>query len=269
MLSPLIKWTGSKRHVAQFLSTRFPEFDRFIVPFVGGGCILEYVTTEVVASDIVPQLIAVFDEVKSSPATLLSEYQKRHQAFAADPTFYYQVRDAFNSTKNFHDFYFLTRTCYNGLIRFNKKGGFNSPVQVQGDRKGIKPENLTHVLKQWQNILQKASFFCEDYFTTFSRVRSGDFVFLDPPYLGTKGQYYSQSFDYPTFFKYLDALSDKNIKWMLCLDHNLLDLEVVLPHSVRHIFHTPLQTSPFAKLKGRVRRAKDTVCVNYKLEKND
>ena len=41
--------------------------------------------------------------------------------------YYYTVRARFNQEHNPLDFLFLNRSCFNGMIRFNKSFGFNVP----------------------------------------------------------------------------------------------------------------------------------------------
>ena len=70
---------------------------------------------------------------------------------------YYQQREKLNSL-DFDDserpyiFYWITRTSFNGLIRYNPKGKFNSPFHVAG-RFGITPEELQSVFEAWGNVM--------------------------------------------------------------------------------------------------------------------
>ena len=50
--------------------------------------------------------------------------------------FYYEVRERFNETHEPLDFLFLNRSCFNGMIRFNRKGDFNVPF-------GHKPQRFS------------------------------------------------------------------------------------------------------------------------------
>ena len=49
-------------------------------------------------------------------------------------------------------------------------------------------------------------------------VKKGDFVFLDPPYGGTKSRYTQTPFDLDDFYNTLDMLNSKGVNWMLTFD---------------------------------------------------
>ena len=49
-------------------------------------------------------------------------------------------------------------------------------------------------------------------------INKGDFVFLDPPYGGTKSRYTQTPFDLDVFYNTLDMLNSKGVNWMLTFD---------------------------------------------------
>lgn len=119
-IKPLIKWSGSKRSKADQLASFIPSFRRYYEPFVGGGSLLYLVSPEdAVVGDSCKPLIDLWEAVKTFPERLASEYRYMWEALQEDNDFYYRVRDRFNEYQEPWDFLFLTRTCMNGLIRFN------------------------------------------------------------------------------------------------------------------------------------------------------
>lgn len=108
-------------------------------------------------------------------------------------TCYYEVRDRFNKNGSPLDFLFLNRSCFNGLIRFNRKGEFNVPF-------GHKPKRfskayITKITNQINNVSsvskeKKWRFVCQDFRETLSGLSENDFVYCDPPYLGRHTDYY-------------------------------------------------------------------------------
>ena len=127
-LNPVIKWSGSKRKVAVELSKKILSKDRYFEPFVGGGSMLPFRGVDKgIASDIIPELIVLWNEIKNNPEITASEYKVRWDKLQNDGHgAYYEIRHNFNKTKDPFDFLFLTRTCVNGLIRYNSNGDLDN-----------------------------------------------------------------------------------------------------------------------------------------------
>lgn len=214
----VIKWSGSKRLVAKQLSQYFSNCETYYEPFVGGGAMMPFArTNKGVASDIITELIDLWNAIKTNPLLVADEYKNRWEDLQEKgQEVYYQIRDSFNQTKNCFDFLFLTRTCVNGLIRYNNQGEFNNSFHLS--RPGINPETLRSQLLLWSKSIHKFNFHNIDYRECLSNVRSGDFVFLDPPYGGTKDRYTRTEFDLNDFYKELERLNSVGAKWLLTFD---------------------------------------------------
>lgn len=147
MLQPVIKWSGSKRSQAEEIIRYFPrEINTYYEPFCGGASVLNELlhgdikVIHYACSDINSDLINLWIEIKENPKTVISDYDalwhemndnvENTQIFKRH--FYEKIRDRFNTFRNPHDFLFLDRTCFNGLIRYNSKGLFNSPFHIVG-----------------------------------------------------------------------------------------------------------------------------------------
>lgn len=214
----VIKWSGSKRLVANQLSQYIPPCETYYEPFVGGGAMMPFAkANHGIAGDIIPELIDLWNNIKLSPLLVADEYENRWldlQRNGADV--YYQVRDRFNQTRNCFDFLFLTRTCVNGLIRYNSSGDFNNSFHLS--RPGINPNTLRKQLILWSRCIHRFDFRNIDYRTCLADVRNVDFVFLDPPYGGTKDRYTRIEFDLECFYAELERLNCIGAKWMLTFD---------------------------------------------------
>jgi len=217
-LPPVIKWPGSKRSIAPFLGHLFPEKARYFEPFVGGGAMLPFCQSPTAfASDIIPELIALWVAIRDAPQEVSDGYRERWLCRQRDGhTVYYAIRDRFNKGRDPIDFLFLSRTCVNGLIRFNRNGGFNN--SLHHTRPGIGPERLDEVLCCWSRAVQGVSFEACDYREALSQMREGDFAFLDPPYEATRGRYRPDAFDVEEFYEQLQRLNEIGAKWMLTYD---------------------------------------------------
>lgn len=215
-LHPVIKWTGSKRSQAEYIISKFPnEIDTYYEPFVGGASVLfrllhsNIKVKNYICGDVNMDLIALWNTIKNSPEDLIDHYLFMWRELNKDDdierrkNYFYEVRTRFNQTREPSDFLFLSRTCTNGLIRYNSKGKFNTSLHFS--RGGIKPESLTEIILDWHNKINNnnVEFVCEDYSNV--QPKSNDFVYLDPPYANTKGIYFGK-IDYEQFWSWLRNL---------------------------------------------------------------
>lgn len=240
MMQPVIKWTGSKRSQANTIVSYFPKtYNTYYEPFVGGGSILYAAQPKTsMCGDICKPLIDLWNEIKNNPKNLIdSYYENWNRLYHDGQDVYYEIRKRFNEHKNPCDFLFLTRTCVNGLIRFNSHNEFNNSFHLS--RHGIKPDKLEKIIYDWSQHIQNTIFISGGYDVTTSNVKQGDLIYLDPPYFHTKGQYYG-TIDYDKFISYLEQLNIKGVNYILSFDGIQGDsnLTVTIPKELykRHIF---------------------------------
>jgi len=250
-LQPVIKWSGSKQRIAPSLASLLPDAEHYYEPFVGGGAMLPFRTSQAaIAGDIVVELIGLWKAIRDEPATTAAEYEVRWSRLQHEGhTAYYAIRDSFNTTRNPHDLLFLTRTCVNGLVRFNSNHEFNN--SLHHTRPGISPTRLRKIIHQWSNVIQDVQFVAADYRETLSTVATSDLVFLDPPYAGTKGRYIPDEFDFDEFCKELQRLNTVGAKWVLTLDGTAGDrtYPTIVPSGLYKVrLGLPTGNSPFTKL---------------------
>lgn len=175
--SPL-KWAGGKRwlvpHIAQ---TWYPyQHSRLIEPFVGGMAVtLGLQPARALLNDTNPHLINFYKWLKQG-LTISIEMEN-------DQALYYNHRERFNQLirdANFQNeeaaslFYYLNRTGFNGLCRFNRSGEFNVPF---GKYKTI---NYIRDFAKYKPILAGWDI-CEGDFGAI-KIGSTDFIYADPPY---------------------------------------------------------------------------------------
>jgi DNA adenine methylase len=100
-----------------------------------------------------------------------------------DEVFYYDCRERFNdliSSQKYQNkeaaqlFYYLNRTGFNGLCRFNQKGCFNVPF---GKYKKI---NYKQDFSDYKSVFQNWSFYCSDFEKL--KIQTNSFIYADPPY---------------------------------------------------------------------------------------
>jgi DNA adenine methylase len=128
-----------------------------------------------VLSDVNKRLIETYAAVRASPEKVI-EYLA---SWPNSKEVYYRLRGEILHDKYARaaQFIFLNKTCWNGLYRVNKRGIFNVPF-ASHDRQIYDESNLLLA----SELLQKAELSTCEFEVSLSRVSTGDFVYLDPPY---------------------------------------------------------------------------------------
>lgn len=198
---PFVKWVGGKSQLLEQLEALLPvDFDKrqnitYIEPFVGGGAMLFYMLQahpnikSAVINDINSDLTTCYEVVKNSPKHLiesLSEIQEQYYSFLdeeARKDFFLACRDRFNTKsldkiENTTLFFFLNKTCFNGLYRVNKSGKFNVPFGRYSSPTICDAETILADSK----ILQKVEILTGDFEKTFNKINGETFFYFDPPY---------------------------------------------------------------------------------------
>ena len=198
---PFIKWVGGKTQLIEQLEALLPaDFEEwkevtYIEPFVGGGAMLFYMLRThaniqtAVINDINSDLTTCYKVVRNHPSELVESLQQIQAEYYALTTederkaFYMQRRDEFNTKsldplRNTTLFFFLNRTCFNGLYRVNKAGLFNVPFGRYDhpqicDAKTIYADSA---------LLQKVEIFTGDYQQIFPFAQGKTLFYFDPPY---------------------------------------------------------------------------------------
>jgi DNA adenine methylase len=107
--------------------------------------------------------------------------------------YYYEVRDRFNKFRDPLDFLFLNRSCFNGVIRFNSKGEFNTPFGKKPNR--FSKTYITKIVNQTkyvEELMHKYDwiFIAQDFRKTITEAGRDDFIYCDPPYIGRDTNYF-------------------------------------------------------------------------------
>lgn len=224
-----IRWSGSKRGLAPRLLALVPaKFNRYWEPFLGGGALMHSLgKTGSIGSDIYEPLIAFWLKVRDTPEALADNYARQWRGLQDEgQAYYYETRKRFNRSQTPEDLSFLTRTCVNGIVRFNSKGEFNSSYHLT--RKGMRPPTLRRNLRAWHGRIQGVEFKTMDYLEAVTEAKRGDFMYLDPPYAGVTG-WYIDNVDFDQLHERLDELNHRGVRWMLSCDGQRDDRDYANP----------------------------------------
>ncbi len=129
-----IKSQGIKTKLVPWIESIIPnDFSGvWIEPFMGTGAVAFNVAPHrAILCDSNPHLVNFYSGMVSGEITpeVVKEYLIREGALllSKGEEHYYFIRDRFNSEHSPFDFLFLNRAGFNGMIRFNRKSGFNIP----------------------------------------------------------------------------------------------------------------------------------------------
>lgn len=201
-MNPVLKYRGGKSREIPRFSQYIPDnFNRYIEPFFGGGAVYFYIEPDnAILNDIntrlmtfyaqlrnqYPQIRVQLDELRCQYEINQTTYHQlkserpEDRVPNANEDLYYRMRDAFNNPDGRMlegaVYYFINKTAYSGMIRYNNSGAYNVPF-------GRYPNFNTRLITQEHSqLLQNAELFCIDYSEIFAMAEADDFIFLDPPY---------------------------------------------------------------------------------------
>ncbi len=198
---PPIKSQGIKTKIVPLIlsSISWDGRGRWIEPFAGSGAVVfNVIPQKAVIADTNEYIIGLYTGIQNRKITsvkvrqhleregdLLLRYGEDH---------YYAIRDRFNNSGDPLDFLFLNRSCFNGVIRFNKNGKFNVPFCKKPDR--FRQAYVTKICNQvaWIDDIIKGKdweFRVQRWRDTISESSEHDFMYVDPPYIGRHTDYYN------------------------------------------------------------------------------
>jgi len=182
LLKPIFKWPGGKSREIECFQTFIPQsFSQYIEPFVGGGALYFYLQPKKsIISDIDSEIINFYLQIKIGNRLQIYKILKNWKNDAK--TYYYVRDDLWKEKDNIVQatrFYYLNKTSFRGMIRYNKNGKFNIPF---GNYK--RDPNFENLLDSGsEQLLQKTEVFLCDYKDIFTNYNDTEnFIFLDPPY---------------------------------------------------------------------------------------
>jgi len=202
-MKPLVKYRGGKSKEIPHLIKHIPQYGgRYIEPFFGGGALYFHLEPkQAIINDINSKLIAFYNGVKNDFDNLKNELEEIGKIYKINrkkfeelkqktpeqrvkdnnETLYYEMRDMFNDLvdKEYSDallYFFINKTAYSGMIRYNSKGEFNVPYGRYANL------NTSLVTVSHNRLLSNTEIYNLDYKEIFKMAEEDDFMFLDPPY---------------------------------------------------------------------------------------
>lgn len=183
-IRPFLKWAGAKTKLLPAIRAVAPsEARRFVEPFVGSGVVaLNLGHALNLIADANPDLVAVYRVLQSEGDAFIENCAPLFLPETNCAAAFYALRTEFNSTTDARRkaalFIYLNRHGYNGLCRYNAKGGFNAPF---GRYEG--PRLPRERMQAFHAFLQRCEIRHADFREIMAEAGAGDFVYCDPPYV--------------------------------------------------------------------------------------
>jgi DNA adenine methylase len=202
IIVPPIKCQGIKTKIVRFILSKIQWNGKgtWFEPFLGSGVVLFNASpTKAIASDINPNIPAFYNALKNDTVTAMK--MKRfldsndRNLKEGGRSFFESARSEFNKTKDPFWFIFLSRSCYNGLMRFNLSGKFNASFCHEPDRfDDTYVTKITNQVRRVHEIVKTRdyTFECNDWRDVVKNAGKDDFVYLDPPYSGRNTGYFGE-----------------------------------------------------------------------------
>jgi DNA adenine methylase len=201
-----LKCQGIKTELVRFILSGigWRGDGRWIEPFLGSGVVLFNANPKrALATDSNKHIIGFYNALQSHKITprIVRDFLQEESRLLekGDAEYYYEVRNRFNTHGGILDFLFLSRACFNGVMRFNSKGEFNVPYNHKPKR--FSKAYITKIVNQvdWvASVIEGKDWIFEtaDYKSTLRKCNDSDFVYADPPYPQRHNDYYNFWSDY-------------------------------------------------------------------------
>ena len=187
-VKPPLKWAGGKFRLLPVILPAlevFPSSRRLVEPFAGSGAVfLNAPHSSCLVCDTNRDLIELYTAAARSKAAFIQRCKEYFTPQSNTAETFYRLREAFNGLAHGEEraavFLYLNRHAYNGLVRYNAKGLFNTPF---GRYKApyFPQTELEALVRRTEEA--DIAFAVSDFRDTFAALRKGDVVYCDPPYI--------------------------------------------------------------------------------------
>ena len=243
---PIVKWVGGKRQLMFELIKNMPKsYNRYFEPFIGGGALFfELQPEQDYISDMNEELINLYSVVRDNVYELIKDLSKHE----VSKEYFLEIRNI-DRTEQYTElsdverasrFIYLNRTCFNGMYRVNSQGQFNVPFGHYKNPRIIDENNLLNC----SELLKKTEIKCADFSEILTKVKKGDLVYFDPPYVplnetSSFTSYTKDGFDINMQFKLRDVcdeLDNKGVKFILSNSDTKLVNELYVNYEIKKVF---------------------------------
>jgi len=184
--APFLKWAGGKASIAKEIESLLPASWRdrtYREPFLGGGALFFHLRpSRAVLSDTLRDLIVTYEVVRDRVDEVIPKLEKLRNKH--DERQFYAVREQFNTDQEAPAIdraawlIYLNKTCFNGLYRTNRSGGFNVPFGRFKNPSVVNPARM----RSASAALAGSELQNKSFEALLDDAEKGDVIYLDPPY---------------------------------------------------------------------------------------
>src|SRR5690625_49779 len=189
LIKPFVKWVGGKRQLLDEIYKYMPDdgYSTYYEPFLGGGALfLNEQPKKAIVNDGNEELINAYKVIQSNVEELIEKLKVHKENNSED--YFYDIRawdrnplyEELSDVEKAARLIYLNKTCFNGLYRVNSSGFFNTPYGRYKDPNIVNEHGL-RALNTYFNSAE-IKFMTGDFEHAVKYIRSGAFVYFDPPY---------------------------------------------------------------------------------------
>jgi DNA adenine methylase len=254
---PFIKWAGGKTQLLPAIGPLLParRIRTYYEPFLGGGAVFWSVAQtrkfeRAVLNDWNRELIDTYTVLRDSCETLIGALNAHMRNAWNTQEYFTEMRSKDPWKLELIDraarMIYLNKTCYNGLYRVNKSGGFNTPFGRYTNPLLFDAGNLRSCTEA---LNRNVTLLTGDFTKIFEDARPGDLVYFDPPYVPVSStanfsSYTSDKFSISDQHRLALCFKDLAAKGVSCILSNsdteivrklYEDFEIIPVQAKRHI----------------------------------
>jgi DNA adenine methylase len=222
-----IPYQGSKRALAPVIGAHIPRgIDVWFEPFAGSAAMTLWaihhgLARRYVIADRLEPITRLWQAIIDDPAATAARYREIWSGQGDGSGDYFNlVRDRYNAASDPVDLLYLVCRCVKNAVRFNARGEFTQSVDRR--RLGMHPDRMAAAMAAAAGMLRgRAEVRSGDWLATTADAGPADFVYLDPPYLGTtigRDKRYAVQLREADLIAGLERLNARRVRFVLSYD---------------------------------------------------
>ena len=222
-----IPYQGSKRSLAPLIGRYVPKhIDTWYEPFAGSAAMTIWaahrnLAKRYIIGESLEPIAELLFSILNKPMNTAKRYEEIWSGQKHGGSDYFnRIRERYNERHDPVDLLYLICRCVKNAVRFNANGAFTQSVDRR--RLGMQPEKMQNAIMGMSALLKgKTEVRGGDWLNTVHDAKPHDFVYMDPPYLGTslgRDKRYAEQMVCARLIDGLRSLRARNIRFALSYD---------------------------------------------------